>query len=227
MNSQLYENGNPAALLPKLQLHWPAIQFNLDIVKCQEVLEKVIRTEFIENAFVAGGFFICFNKLAPFSQKFKLFFDSCVNKYGLSIFFDKRQTNDFNLEKIIRAEILDRFVLSPILEKFNFAVWTAFVDDIPIRINLSQFETGFSFLNKFDFESSKIWYTPKNPKSIYISKEFLKGNNKSEMLKQTSEQANTPLNINFSSNERRLIQTFKGLTDEDDVKFLKFASNYF
>lgn len=86
MNSQLYEKGNPAALLPKLQHHWPATQFNLDIVKCQEILEKVIRTEFIEYAFVAGGFFICFNKLAPFSQKFKLYFDSCVNKYGLSIF---------------------------------------------------------------------------------------------------------------------------------------------
>lgn len=227
MNSNKYAAYAPDSMLTRLKDKWPGAIFNLDIGKCQEIIERIVRPQFIENAFVAGGFFINFNINAPFSQKFKLYYDQAVCKYGLSIFFDKIHTDDFNRDTIINADLVDKFKKTTHLEKFGFEVWTAHVNDVLIRINLSQFENGFGFLEKFDYESSKIWYTLKNPNKVYVSTEFLNGTNISKKMAQIGSLVVAASPISFSTKERRLVQVFKGLSEAEDENFLNESDKYF
>ena len=54
------------------------------------------------------------------------------------------------------------FNLKPKLEKFSFIVMMATIDNTIVYVNLSDVMSGIEFLRNFDYESSKIYYIPKN-----------------------------------------------------------------
>ena len=209
----------------QLQEKFPHVNFNFDKSYCKEFLEAIIKPKYQNKAFVAGGFFTRFNKESSFARIFSKEFDEYEKERGMSIFFNRKSNDDFDFQEIINGNIFPMFNLKPKLEKFSFIVMMATIGDTIVYVNLSDKTSGTDFLRNFDYESSKIFYIPKNNceiGDIFVSNELIKGINFTQATKTKTDH----LGANFTSKKRQLIQKFKGFLDDHDKKFINLYNEY-
>lgn len=209
----------------KLKEKFPDVNFNFDKSYCKYILEAIIKPKYQNKAFVAGGFFTKFNKEGSFARIFSKEFDEYEKERGMSIFFIQKSNDDFYFQKIINGDIFPMFNLKPKLEKFGFLVMMATIGNTIVYVNLSEKMSGIEFLRSFDYESSKIFYIPKNNceiGDIFVSNELIKGINFTQATKTKTD----CLGANFTSKKRQLIQKFKGFLDNQDNQFINLYNEY-
>lgn len=209
----------------QLKEKFPDVNFNFDKSYCKGILEAIIKPKYQNKAFVAGGFFSKFNKEGSFARIFSKEFDEYEKERGMSIFFIQKSNDDFYFQKIINGDIFPMFNLKPKLEKFGFLVMMATIGNTIVYVNLSEKMSGIEFLRSFDYESSKIFYIPKNNceiGDIFVSNELIKGINFTQATKTKTD----CLGANFTSKKRQLIQKFKGFLDNQDNQFINLYNEY-
>jgi hypothetical protein len=213
----------PGNLIRVLKANFPNAEFNLDIARCDRVLKEVIKPEAIDHAFVTGGFFTLFNEKSPLALLKPELYKKLAKEYGMNVFFLRKLSNEFKFETIVKEAYLDKLTIRNKLDRITeFQTRDLMLREnenaapLRVEIHLSPTETGFYFLHMFDYETCKIFYTPKVPNKIYVPEELLEGRLRSRQLDNVSENS-----IRFNSKKRLFTQKCKGFWLANELELIK------